>query len=169
MDIKDFSVKAVKTFRSHDGGGFACNLYMKTKKVAEVVDDGWGGGLQFHWLDFKCPKVQITKKDNEETFSYNGTPNEKILVELINDLPPIEDYGMVMSQDLDTFVGDLVNNHLQEKEFKRKCKNKTLVITKDLRDGEYSVYSRPYSPEMKTWLEKSLGDNLVKIINEDYL
>lgn len=46
--ISEYSVGAVKKFRGHDDYGYNCNLLRGKKKVAEILEDGWGGGLQFH-------------------------------------------------------------------------------------------------------------------------
>lgn len=40
-------MKGYKEFRGHDGYGWEANLYINETKVGYVVDDGWGGGLQF--------------------------------------------------------------------------------------------------------------------------
>tara|TARA_R110000772_G_C13310278_1_gene440245 strand:+ start:32061 stop:32576 length:516 start_codon:yes stop_codon:yes gene_type:complete len=49
-DFGEWSVKNVKTFHGHDGNGYEASLYQGKRRVALVVEDGWGGGLQFHWL-----------------------------------------------------------------------------------------------------------------------
>ena len=170
MKLTDFSVKAVKIFKGHDGNGYNCNLYLNNKKVAEIIEDGWGGGLQIHWKDSSAPKVEINRREDATKYcQYKGTPTEKVLVELLNDHPPCEDFDTPLYYNIDMFVDDLVNDHLEAKEFKRKCKTKTLIITKECQKGQYIAYSRAYSPQMKDFIKKEHGSNLVKIINEDYL
>lgn len=151
MKATDFSVKGVKTFRGHDGYGFNANLYYKGKKIAFVLNDNWGGGLMFTWED-------------------NAPITEENFYAFVKTLPAVEtEYGM-LDMCSDIFVEDLVNVYNENKEYKRKCKSKTLIITTkcDTSKGEYIIYNRPYGVEFKAWLKKKHGDKLVEIINERF-
>lgn len=60
----------------------------------------------------------------------------------------------------DGFVAELINKY----ELRKQCKRKTLFVVKD--KGTFSI-KKPYSLEIKQYLEKRYGDELVKIINEE--
>ena len=65
-----YGVKAIKTFRGHDGYGYSCSLTRNGKKVAEVLDDGWGGGLQISWVDGrKDETVEYTCRNYKDEYN----------------------------------------------------------------------------------------------------
>ncbi len=144
----NYSVKGVKTFRGHDGYGWEASLYNGKKRVATATDDGWGGGLQYHWL---------------------VAGEEKIMNDFIKKQPPYDYNGSKLDACSDVLIGDMVNLALENKEFKRKCKTKTLVITKDCKDGEYFPWDYAYTPKLKAHIEKHYGDKLKEIINERFV
>ena len=87
-----YQVKAVKTFHGHDGHGWECKLYRDGKRVALVVEDGWGGGLQFHWDD-QTPdiaRVECRNRNYDDTINtFKGTPEQARLEAHVLDLPQI--------------------------------------------------------------------------------
>jgi hypothetical protein len=63
--IKELELKAVHYFNGHDGYGVSANLYMDGKKIGEMLDDGWGGGIQIH-----IASVEKQKEFSERVQSY---------------------------------------------------------------------------------------------------
>ena len=57
MNNTEYTIKSYKHVAGHDGQGFQATLHRvtdgKSKKVATIFDDGWGGPLQ---IDFINPK-----------------------------------------------------------------------------------------------------------------
>ena len=54
----DFEVRSVKSWNTHDGGGFSAVLYHLGFPVAEVVDEGTGGGAFIGW--YYAPRGKTT-------------------------------------------------------------------------------------------------------------
>ena len=48
--LQTFHAKKVKEFRGHDGYGYNADIYLGKNKVAEVDEDGWGGGLRIDYV-----------------------------------------------------------------------------------------------------------------------
>lgn len=136
-----YQVKNIKTFQGHDGGCWECTLYSpQNKRVAIVTEDGWGGGLQFHWLDFKAPKVEVTSYDYaDKPHTYKGTPQEAALYAFCRALPnwhseyDDDENGKPTSPDV--YLDELVNKKLTEKDVKRLINKKVAVF------NEGSIYT----------------------------
>lgn len=146
---KKYSVKNVKLFRGMEGYGMNSTLYENGKKLCNVDDDGNGGCL--NWGSWS-----IEQRLNEELkkvgkFKYDATDT------------------MTFNFDAETFVNMLVDEYTEEKEYKRKCKTKTLFITTECQKGQYVIMNNAYTPQLKLHLENKYGNKLVEIINERYL
>ena len=102
-----YAVKNVKTFHGHDGGCWECTLYCNGKRIAICTEDGWGGDLQFHWLNHQ-------KRDNED---------RQALDAFVLTLPKWELYdGEMANMTAEIYVGDLVNAFLATKDVKKILK-----------------------------------------------
>jgi hypothetical protein len=106
-----YGVKNVKTFHGHDGGCWEATLYCDGKRIAICTEDGWGGELQFHWLNHR-------KWDNADRQALNA---------FVLTLPK---WGSQFSDDgednrdmtADLHVNDLVNAFLTTKDVKKVLK-----------------------------------------------
>lgn len=140
----DYMVKNVKTFMGHDGdpsGGMECTLYLGKKRLGTVVDDSWGGGLQFHIDDNDMEKLNAFCKTLPKWGSEFGEGE--------------------YDTDADIFVDGLVKDFLTAKTMKRKCKGKTLWKTKDQKDGAYWELKIKFTEKIKS-------DLLAKYPNIDF-
>jgi hypothetical protein len=127
----DYTVKGVKTFHGHDGYGWECSLYNpEGKRVAIVVEDGWGGELQFHWMDGP-PKVErveypMRNRYTDKITTAKGTPEEAKLEAHVMAQPqqdsPFADDDSKMYINAEILVGDLVNAALLLKDLKKALK-----------------------------------------------
>lgn len=128
-----YTVGAVKTIRGHDGNGYSCNLLRNGKKVAEIFDDGWGGGLQFGWLDHTTRAVVHNRTYDDKPHSYNGTVEEALFNAYIMELPKVPSYDgkEEIFTDPDIFVDELVNDTLTLKQIKSDLKKNITIQCKD--------------------------------------
>lgn len=141
-----YTVKNIKTFRGRDGLGVNCSLYKDGKRIGTVDDMANGGQYDYGLI-------------NDEWIK---------LMEHVRTLPPVEFHGSTLEHlNPDMFIGDLINDALEDKDLKRACKTKTIITVKDA-DG-YFEYARKYGPESAENLHKWHGDNLKEIINERYI
>jgi hypothetical protein len=136
--MKKYSVKAVRTFHGHDGYGWECNLYnVQNKKIAVVVEDGWGGDLKFHWADTELPRVETDGVNGEDApVKYKDTPAQSALRTHCLTLPKWSCNGKMRHTCMDIYIGDLVSEALTLKEIKKTLKK--LAI---LDDGKIYTYN----------------------------
>ena len=144
----NFSVKKVKTFRGHDGQGVNADVYHGRKKIAEVDDDGWGGGLSIHYFE------------NGEWTKAGGLQIPQIITDFLKTLPTHtyeEHFSMfhsidedkkdeVMEWNIEDFFNELIDSVLERREFK-----KLLRKVCGVKDGSVLVYKYK-----KSELEKEL-------------
>jgi len=143
---KKYSLKNIKTFRSMEGQGFNSTLYKDGKKLCNVDDEGVGGCLDFS--DYKI-ETALNKELKEKvgTFEYHGSK---------------------LMYDSEIFIDELFNEYQTNKMFKSKCKNKTLIITKDCKDGEYRQFDHVYTTDFANYIRNKYKNDLVEIINERF-
>tara|TARA_R110002020_G_scaffold222268_1_gene430742 strand:+ start:672 stop:1232 length:561 start_codon:yes stop_codon:yes gene_type:complete len=140
--VNKYSVKAVHTFHGHDGYGWECNLYNEqNKKVAKVVEDGWGGDLNFYWTDTALPRIETDGVDWQDApIKYKDTPAQSELRTHCLTLPKWDCNGEMVHTSMDIYVTDLVNEALELKELKKALKK--IVV---LEDGKIYTYNTPPS------------------------
>jgi hypothetical protein len=134
-----YTIKAIKTFHGHDGYGWECKLYADKKCVAFVVEDGYGGDLQFNWADHSEPRVKskgVGWKDAQMVFK--DTPAESALRAFCLTLPKWECNDTFVYTSRDIFVSDLVNTALYLKDVKKLLKKVAI-----LENGTVYTYNCP--------------------------
>lgn len=130
--IADYTVGAVKKFKGHDGYGYTCNLLRNKKKVAEILEDGWGGGLQFSWLDHDKSATVNTLTYDDKPHSFKGTVEEALFYAEVMKMPKIKSYDNTeMSTSPDIVVDDMVGDVLMEKQVKADLKKQFTIQAKD--------------------------------------
>ena len=120
-----YTVKGVKTFHGHDGHGYEASIYNPFgKRVALVVEDGWGGELQFHWKDCDKPAVDVIAYDllDQKKTSYKGTPEEAKLAAFCATLPKWRCNGQMIHTDPAIHIDALVTDFLMLKDMRRILK-----------------------------------------------
>jgi hypothetical protein len=124
-----FEIKKVKTFKGNDCPGYNLDLWMNGRKIAEVIDDGSGGMVQFDYVDLQV---------------------ETPFLEYVKTLPPWD--GLEMSEDL--FVGRLYERHEAEKQLKRACAKHTVFKLPQDKKGEFRTMKTPFNEASKTLILK---------------
>ena len=149
MDLLDYSVKGVKSFRGMEGQGFNATLYRGKIKIAFVIDEANGGCYHYDWFN---------------------RAEEKILMDYCESLPKEAVYDdMEISVDPDMLVGALVDKYENDKKFSRLCKTSTVFRLKGDPDGQYQVYKKvPFNEAMRKLLMEKYGDTIEDILNEKY-
>lgn len=130
--LTNYTVAAVKKIRGHDGYGYSCNLMHNGKKVAEILDDGWGGGLQFRWLD-KTRATVHTRTYKDEPHSFEGTAEEALFYAEVMKLPKIPAFeeGTEMHTSPDIVIDDMVNDSLAVKKITADLKKNLTIQSKE--------------------------------------
>ena len=152
-----YTLKGIKvaTYLSTDSDAFVANLYADKKLITMVENDGRGG----------CHMYRTKPECREDV---------KAFMAWCETLPPDKfesngkEYEIAMCDDL--WVSQQVAQHLEDKDFKAKCKKSTLIRLTTDNEGEYQIYKNvAYTPAIADQLRKKHGDTLTEIINERYI
>jgi hypothetical protein len=119
--MKDLQIKGLKTWATHDGGGYQFSLYEAGKKVLFVHNDGNGGCLDLEPLDggdFLQRLNAHCKTLPPRSLDYLGLKNETLPV------------------DIEIFLEELLSNYEQAKQI-TKAKKKGVVFTLNGNEKEF--------------------------------
>lgn len=142
-----YTVKGLKRWNTHEGGGFQVVLLRDGKPVAEVTNEGIGACFIFQWKD--KPSTTVTARNlRGEEMTYRGTPEEAALWAHILTLPAVEDRGQRFAMDPDMFVEELVNDLELERQLKRWLKSPTFI-----EDGKIYRLAGPMRPSTSLTLK----------------
>ena len=116
-----YQVKKIRLFNGREDEGFNCNLYRGNTKVAEVIEDGSGGKVDFNWTDLKLTRVETNGIDpyKDEPRIFKDTPEESLFRTYCLGLPKWDCNGKMVHRCMHIAMDDLVNNALAAKECKR--------------------------------------------------
>jgi len=157
-----YTVKNVKTFRGREGHGFNATLCRDGKQIALVMDDASGGEADFEWNDRTAERVDIHITDHmDHAFTYQGTPEEKLFVELANSQSYTFD-GHTSRKNAAILVEDLI----ETARVRRDCKNKTVYRLTSDGEGVERVAKVKYTPEYAAQIRARYGADLIEIVNE---
>lgn len=133
---KGYEMKGVVDGIGHDLAGWKGTLYKDGKKVAVVHDDGYGGCIDFHWVD-KTEKTNWKSKYEEDLREF--IKNEFEIRK--KDWKPKHDWETSFMFDEEIFVSDLVNMALKVKDLKKMCRKGVCVQAGDKIGSEgYRIY-----------------------------
>lgn len=174
-----YGIRSFKTFRGHDGNGYECTVTLNGKAVFIAVDDGWGGGLQYH------PIITDRKRNaglsGEEAGRIYRAMNEAVeaMDTYAKTLPNYDrgdndpecwPDGMPMSGEL--LVEELVNRNEAEKlreknrvRFAKFCTTETLFRLKGDKRGSWRS-AKGVGPAIIPALRAKYGDSIEVILNE---
>ena len=126
IDNSDWSTKKVKTFRGHDGHGVNADIYCNGKKIAEVNDDGWGGGLFINYMvEHEGKQRPVGRKEPEEVTNFLATLptyTNKEWYESISLKPSgrcLEKLGEVQTWGSEDLFNQLIERALEWQDFKK--------------------------------------------------
>lgn len=163
--ISIYSVGAVKKIRGHDGQGYSCNLLKNGKKVAEVLDDGWGGGLQIQWADKTVAKVKNRSYD-DKVFTFDGTVEEALFYVEVMKLPKIPASNDLpeMNTSVDIVIGEMVNEILDMKAVQADLKKKFTIQCTDGTLLTWKITPVHTVEKIKEYADKNYPGN--KVMND---
>lgn len=128
-----YTVKNLKTFTGMEGSGYNATLYRDGKAVAAIIDDASGGPLIVDWKDFKGGSnfVEVSGYDySGELRIYNGTPEEKILMDFINKMEPYMcEYSNKSTRwTHDVYLDEMVNEALFINKIRKACQKRVVFV-----------------------------------------
>ena len=146
------SLKGIKVYEgmSEETHCFEANLYVDNKKLGRVSNSGRGGSnnYDFHWKE----------EEKLDEWCKNNLPKYK---------SPFDDEECY--HNLETHIGDLLTNHLEQKDLKKLISSSVIVVDDNCSSGEaYRWNFSKYKGTPKTTLLnniKRLIDKNEKMIN----
>jgi len=137
-----YDVKNVKSWKTEDGGGFQASLYLDGKKLGQVTDHGWGGGIEFNLEDGAQEALtEFCKTLPEETSPFSNDSK---------------------SPDIDSFICSLLDRSETKKRMVQELKKNTDYI----KEGHVWKSPTPYSDEYVEWLRGRNPGVEIVILNE---
>ena len=141
------SLKNIKVYEgmSEETHCFEANLYVDNKKLGRVSNSGRGGSnnYDFHWKE----------EEKLDEWCKNNLPKYK---------SPFDDEEC--HHNLETYIGDLLTNHLEQKDLKKLISSSVVVVDDTCSSGE--AYRWNFS-KYKSISKTKMLDEVKKIINKD--
>lgn len=136
-------------------------IELKNVKIAKHLSEETTAFTASVWLDGR--RVGTTRNDGR------GGPNELQVGERHNDVVDAcvdhpEAAGIAEDRAVDVVIGALVEAVIQTRYLKRRCRTKTLVVTKDTKPGEMLEFDLAYS--FRTAAQIRERYDVVEIVNE---
>jgi hydrogenase maturation factor HypF (carbamoyltransferase family) len=145
-----FSLKSVKTWNTHDGGGYQGQVLLDGKPALAFHNDGNGGGT-----DITAFSVDLMRKIEAHVKTLGPVP--------------VEGTNETIENSVEMFISFLLDRHEEDKWLKRHCKQKTLFRITGDKENAYRIVKKPYDDKVKQYLTKTYGDQIIEIANERFL
>ena len=135
IDISGWELKKLRQYVGHDTNtGFAAELYIDGKKVADVEDDSMGGGIHTHPENKEC--AEFLKETHLTVKEYPHTSWESM-----GWTNPSED-SEYMHWDVDMIIEALIQQEEEKKYIKKQTAKCIFFSTPDTEKGSYRTYKR---------------------------
>lgn len=130
----NYTIKNLKTWNTHDGGGYSCTLYCDGEKIALVLNEGVGGETQIMTLDVNSPKVEIDgyyDEENDRQFRHWVTPNYAKLDAFCKTLPKWDCLGKMVHMEPSLYIEELISETQYQKKLTNAKKKGIVFKLKD--------------------------------------
>jgi hypothetical protein len=129
-----YTIKNLKTWNTHDGGGYSCTLYCDGEKIALVLNEGIGGETQITTLDVNSPKVEIDgyyDEENDKQFRHWVTPNYAKLDAFCKTLPKWDCLNKMVHMEPSLYIEELISETQYQKKLTNAKKKGIVFKLKD--------------------------------------
>ena len=138
-----YTIKGLKTWNTHDGGGFQVSLYADGKRIAEVTQDGHGGPL--HWA-FKPIAARA--------LAAFGTAHG------VSDF--LNGNFVKFDTDADIALCQMVEDLQQTRQITRWCKTKVVFrFPKDKEGDYYTIKCAHYTESVRRQVVERYGPDVI--------
>lgn len=157
---QQYHLKGLKTFNGNEGGGYECNIYLGTKKIARAFNDANGGPDDFHFFDRadEKPFADFTAAWYETSAS---KPEWEALVKKYGG-----DADPGVAHKMECWVSTAIDDAENEKRFKRLSKTKTLFMLKGDEKDNWRTLNTPLSAKAVQWIRNKYADRVETIYGE---
>lgn len=158
-----YSINALKTWDTHDGGGYQGNLLRDGKIVGSFHNEGNGGDTL---IDFFTKKGKEVVRNREEEKLFND--HVKTLPDVVTDMTDPHDASkpFIYKMNGDAFVAQLVEALVRKKWFKKECAKKVLFRLTTDKPETWRTLNDPYDEKAKKYLADKYGSQIAEIANE---
>ena len=151
-----YSIKKLKTFASPDGGGFNATLCLGKTQVADLHDGGYGGCIDFTWLD----SARNGKVNENPTFEkeFNKFLSAVLVPEIVynRELSEFQKTGDFKPIGAEIYVHFLMDETEIKKELRSLLRRKILgYVTKEKSLCEWNVKPEFRDKEMFARIRKN--------------
>jgi len=140
-----YSIKNVKIFQSHDGGGFELSLYKDGRRIAIVGNEGNGGEDTWYPINH-----------NEGCYVELKASKESMKLWCKNNLPKWKGVDTMFDTTPDIHIGNLLETFQYTKDLKRLLK-KTVII----QGGIVYTLNSKYVQEHKEKILSAYEDSII--------
>lgn len=155
-----YTVGKIKIFRGMEGEGLNAVLLRGKTPVAELIDEGNGGMMYYHWKDGHHDtaeeamfKAFIEEKrleiPTDKRYAETGTPERELF-------------------DADIWVWDEVTRIESDRKFRRSCKKNTMFQVGEAIGGPEFKVITGVTPEIRAYIEKKYAGQKIRILNDEY-
>jgi hypothetical protein len=170
ISTRQYSRLTVKNLRScegNEGPAYSATLYLDGRKVGHVRNDG-NGGMTF---------VEFWKKSGGKVV--RDVEAERAVLAYVAEQPDVdmgEDPGRpgerwMMKADLEWVASQVVEDALEDQEYRRWCRTKVVFRLEGDRDGHWRTIKASWKKqgaEVRAHLVKKYGSRLAEILNERF-
>ena len=146
-----YTLKGLKTWKSHDGGGWQAKLLADGKVVAQITNQGRGGPLD--WL--------FMPDTSDDVVAFGAAHG---VADMLASRCTVR-----FDTDADTAVCEMVdaleNAQRRKKQVRRWCKTETLFRLPEDKEGSYRTIKAVYAPPVRKFILQTYGPT-VPIVNE---
>ena len=167
-----FELKGLKTWDTHDGGGFQANIYFHGKKVGTVTDHGRGGPVDADWTGIRWDGSIWTPPGLEGRKLATWNRNAKLaqaakakMDEIVAATPKVITEWDKDGKGLTVDEGWILSDLSVFAELVKACNRKTCFRRLEDPQNTYSHINQKYDARMKGYIEKTYPGSV--ILNEE--
>ena len=148
-------LRKVKIARSlsEETTAFTADLWVDGKHIGYVKNDGQGGA---NFIDHRYDGKGLDTRDDVTAF------------EAWCEALPHSWCHHRASECADTYISDLLDQFQWDRQLKRLCKGKAVIVLQGDPDGTVRTYNNPYTPEFAAYIRAN-EPKLAEIVNERFL
>lgn len=150
-------IQKYKSLRTSRGEAYTCQLLADGNVIADVENRGDGGSTNYRWTD----KAKLFGPMVRLEYEYMPTK----VAAYVQALPAMTEFDG-LAQNLDIAVENLVNDFLDLKDIKRRCKTRIIGRMPNAEKGTTIEWKMPYSKSSADLIR--LRKPGIEILNETY-
>lgn len=161
------TIKSYRSCTGNEGEAFSCTLYLDGKRMGTVKYDGWGGPFMYEF--WKKVRGEVRRDEAKERAVREYCESRPDIVCSFED--PETGKPCVMKADVDLVVGEVIEDHQEERQLRSWCRTKVVFKLRGTKDGEYMTLAVRFAgneERVRKQLARKYGDRVEEIVNERF-